>query len=114
MLKLTTIRKRIPVELEVEAGKVESCYLLEMTGGERSDYLLAVASRLNKDNTVQEKHRKLYMPNLIALCLFRSDDSKFTVQQISAFPPDTIKALFDASQDIIGLSKIAEEAAEKN
>ena len=116
-LNLTTIKKRIPVNLEVmKSGKAITveCYLLEMTGGERSDYLLGVAGKLNKDNTVQAKHLKAYQPTLISQCLFKPGGLPFPIEEITVFPPDTVKALFDACQDLIGISKLAKEAAEKN
>ncbi len=116
-LNLTAILERVPVNLKVKKGSktvTEKCELVELTGGERSDYLSGTVAKLNKDEkTVQAKHQKLWKSSLITLCLFHENGDPFKVDEIELLPPDTKDALFEASQEIAGINKLAEEFAEK-
>jgi len=116
-LNLTAILKRVQVNLTIEKGDkiiTEKCHLVELTGGERSDYLQGTLSKLNKDQqTVQSEHQKTWKSSLITLCLVHEDGKQFSIDEIEKLPPDTREALFEASQEIAGINKLAEENAGK-
>jgi len=116
-LNLTAILERVPVNLKVKKGAkivTEKCELVELTGGERSEYLQGTLTKLNKDGkTVKEANRKLWESSLITLCLVHENGEYFSIEEIEALPPETKKALFEGSKEIAGINKLAEEIAEK-
>lgn len=116
-IRISLRRKTIPVELELEDGKVVNWSLKEMTGGQRDAFLNITGKRMKTNRTGTSTIIKNYEglhAELICRCLYDDQEkpvSKSFVQtKINSYAQ---AVLYAQCRELCGLTEEAQEA-EKN
>lgn len=108
-LKLT----EVPVKITGVDGIEKSYVLRELDGVGKSTFLDDFTSRAQRDKngliTKELKKVKGFQEGLITLCLFDESNKSVPVSEIEKFPTGVIEDLFEAAQELSGLTKKSEE-----
>lgn len=115
MLKVTAIKKQMPVEMEVEAGQSLLFSIREFTGDQRDTYFARMAEKYGTDEkgeTVVKSYKGTYSL-LLALTMYDANDKLVPEATIQSWPDTTQKALFEAAQEVCGMKDVPTEGDEK-
>ena len=119
-LRLSTVAKTIPVDLEDKDGVVLNCYLKELSGAQKDTYMDMYKTRFKGpvgDGSDLSNIRtfKDHQVQLVQLCLFVKDgDEPFTPEKLREFPAATIDQLNTVAMTLNGLNKAAEDDAKND
>lgn len=105
------------VILEGADGQEIKARLMELSGGERDSYLQDMSAFMKYDAAGKPAGLSSFeglQAALLSKCLEREDGTKFTKEEVQAFPATVQSALFDAAQKLNALDNENEEEAEKN
>ena len=108
--------KEVPVSIEVEPGRVVECSLREMSGKERDSYMTAMSERMEVVDGKVVGFRSFagFQSRLVSLCLHKKDGKLFTEEEIQGFPARAQSVLFEAAQELNGLSATAQADAKND
>ena len=114
-LRFSIKRKNIQVILEDENDEEQEYYLLDLTGKERDQWLAFLGKRLTRNTDGTPTGLKTFdglACQLLVLSLYKSDKITHVEKKfIDELPCEVQESLFDASQELSGLtSKSVEEA----
>lgn len=104
-----SLKKRVePVEFELQDGSVLSARIEELSGKDRDQYLDEMNKSMEFKNG--EPARLKSFENVQALLLSRclikdGDDTRFTMEEIQEMPSSVVHTLFEAAQNLNGLSE---------
>lgn len=117
VVKFSLKKKAIEIPIEQEDGTVVTYEIRRASGAEIESYLDENSDRIQTsigaDGKVQLQNIKTYKSMFVSLlkfCLYLGD-KKVPADQISKFPYDVQKGLFDEAQTINGLNESGEAAA---
>jgi hypothetical protein len=117
-MKLTTIRARVVVEIENDAGEIENFLLIEMTGALRDQWMNKTQTKMKTNSEGKSVGIKDFTglhASLIAACLFTAVELKPVGEaKIQTFPASTQNALFKRAQKMNGLDDESEKTAKKD
>lgn len=117
-MKLTSVRKKCKVDVEMEDGSTEQYILREMTGVMRDNWLNAMAkkSKTNAEGkTVGVRDFSGLQASLIAYCLYSLPDLKpVKIDKIQSFPSSAQSALFTRCERMNALTPISDKAEKKD
>lgn len=110
IIRLPLKRKVLKFELEDAEGKVNEVVVNELTGLERDTYLSLVTSKTIFVDGKPQGMRDLkgLRSALLSACL-TINAIAVTSATIDAWPTTTVEALFDAAQELSGLSEGAQK-----
>lgn len=114
-MKISVIRKSLPIEIELADGNVVMFSVKEMTGAQRDDYFNRMSGKTKIDPNTNEvvgvkDYSGLYS-TLLSLTLYDPDDKLVPEAKIQEWPDSAQRAVWEVAKDLNGLSK---EGAEKN
>lgn len=117
-LRVSKKRARRKVEIEDEDGAIKEYYLVEMNGTVRDRWLGQMSARLKTDSAGKPTGVRNFeglQASLIAACLTLSDGiTPIGDQEIQKWPSSTQKTLFEACQEMNGLTVEAAQAAKND
>lgn len=114
-IKLSIVRKSIPVTLETESGESIILSLKEMSGAQRDSYFNRVREQAILDAEGEIVGVKTYngmLSSLLSYCLYDSENKLVKEDLIQSWPHEAQKALFDAAKSLNKLE--GSEGDEKN
>jgi len=116
-MKISIVRKSVPVELEVKEGECVQISVKEMTGAQRDAYFNKANTKTKVDPTNNQvvglkDYDGLYS-TLLGFCLYDKDEKLIPESRIQEWPDSAQRALWDIAKDLNGLDKSA-ETQEKN
>ena len=118
VMRFTTKRKEVPVEIENEDTGVTDHYILrEFLGGAREQHLDEQFKRMDMNEEGKVVGMKSYLGSesgLIARCLFliiATGEKPVSIGTIQKFPQNVQRALSDKCKEICGLNEEAGEEA---
>ena len=118
VMRFTTKRKEVPVEIENEDTGITDHYILrEFLGGDREQHLDEQFKRMDMNEEGKVVGMKSYIGSesgLIAKCLFlitAAAERPVSIGTIMKFPQNVQKALAERAKEICGLNDEAGEEA---
>ena len=117
-MKISIIRKSVPVELEVKEGEYVQIAVKEMTGAQRDAYFNKANTKTKVDpannKVVGLKDYEGLFSTLLAYCLYDKDDKSIPESKIQEWPDSAQRALWDIAKDLNGLDQEKDPGEEKN
>lgn len=117
-MKISIVRKSVPVELEVAVDQVVQISVKEMTGAQRDSYFNKANTKTKIDPTNNQvvglrDYDGLYS-TLLSYCLYDKDDKIIPESKIQEWPDSAQRALWEVAKDLNGLDKDKQDDLEKN
>lgn len=117
-MKISIIRKSVPVELEVAVDQSIQIAVKEMTGAQRDAYFNKANTKTKIDpannKVVGLKDYDGLFSTLLAYCLYDKDDKPIPESKIQEWPDSAQRALWDIAKDLNGLDQDKDPGEEKN
>ena len=117
-MKISIVRKSVPVELEVAVDQSVQIAVKEMTGAQRDAYFNKANTKTKVDpasnQVVGLKDYEGLFSTLLAFCLYDKDDKLIPESKIQEWPDSAQRALWEIAKDLNGLDKDKAGDQEKN
>ena len=107
--------KEVPVTLTDKDKVVKNYVLKELTGEQSAEYLDGMSKRIKFSKGEMESISSLkgLQSDLLVLCLRDSEDVAVPKKEIEGYPASVQTKLFNAAQELSGLTDAGTDAAKK-
>jgi len=109
-------RKIIPLQIEDEDEKLHDCYLREMSGKRRDEWLNKMGDNMKMADGKPTGVKKFdaVQAGLIAECLYYTEgDRPVTIKELQEWGSSALVELFEICQNMNGLNEKGREEAKK-